>query len=106
RAVGRFDQDGMRVALIMTIDLTDDITTYTDDAARDGRRAPGAFDTLTALESEAVHIFREVAGEFERPVIMFSGGKDSTVLLHLAIKAFWPAPMPFPVLHVDTGHNL
>jgi len=90
----------------MTIDLTDDITTYTDDAARDGRRAPGAFDTLTALESEAVHIFREVAGEFERPVIMFSGGKDSTVLLHLAIKAFWPAPMPFPVLHVDTGHNL
>jgi sulfate adenylyltransferase subunit 2 len=64
-----------------------------------------ARDNLTALESEAVHIFREVAGEFDRPVILFSGGKDSTLLLHLAIKAFWPAPVPFPLLHVDTGHN-
>ncbi|WP_442945573.1 sulfate adenylyltransferase subunit CysD [Nocardia sp. SSK8] len=64
------------------------------------------FDTLAALESEAIHIFREVAGEFERPVILFSGGKDSTVLLHLALKAFWPAPLPFALLHVDTGHNL
>ncbi len=90
----------------MTIDLTDDITTHGDGAAPGALPAPGTFDTLTALESEAVHIFREVAGEFERPVIMFSGGKDSTVLLHLAVKAFWPAPMPFPVLHVDTGHNL
>jgi len=62
--------------------------------------------TLEALESEAIHIFREVAGEFERPVILFSGGKDSTLLLHLAIKAFWPAPVPFALLHVDTGHNL
>jgi sulfate adenylyltransferase subunit 2 len=65
-----------------------------------------AQDTLDALESEAIHIFREVAGEFDRPVILFSGGKDSTVLVHLARKAFWPAPMPFPLLHVDTGHNL
>ncbi|GAA1079176.1 sulfate adenylyltransferase subunit 2 [Tsukamurella spumae] len=64
------------------------------------------FSTLDALESEAIHIFREVAGEFERPVILFSGGKDSTVLLHLAVKAFWPAPLPFALLHVDTGHNL
>jgi sulfate adenylyltransferase subunit 2 len=48
---------------------------------------------------------REVAGEFDRPVILFSGGKDSTLLLHLAVKAFWPAPVPFPLLHVDTGHN-
>lgn len=63
------------------------------------------FDTLAALESEAIHIIREAAGEFERPVILFSGGKDSTVLLHLALKAFWPAPLPFSVLHVDTGHN-
>ncbi|MCC8251405.1 sulfate adenylyltransferase subunit CysD [Saccharothrix sp. NEAU-S10] len=64
-----------------------------------------ALDTLGRLESEAIHIFREVAGEFDRPVILFSGGKDSTLLLHLAVKAFWPAPVPFPLLHVDTGHN-
>ena len=60
---------------------------------------------LDALESEAVHIFREVAGEFERPVILFSGGKDSILMLHLALKAFAPAPLPFSLLHVDTGHN-
>ena len=63
-------------------------------------------DTLDTLESEAIHIFREVAGEFERPVILFSGGKDSTLLVHLALKAFAPAPLPFALLHVDTGHNL
>ncbi|WP_237293454.1 MULTISPECIES: sulfate adenylyltransferase subunit CysD [Streptomyces] len=57
------------------------------------------------MESEAVHIFREVAGEFEKPVILFSGGKDSIVMLHLALKAFAPAPVPFALLHVDTGHN-
>ncbi|HEY3259940.1 MAG TPA: phosphoadenosine phosphosulfate reductase family protein, partial [Pseudonocardiaceae bacterium] len=67
--------------------------------------AMGALGALEALESEAVHIFREVAGEFDRPVILFSGGKDSTVLVHLARKAFWPARVPFPLLHVDTGHN-
>lgn len=66
---------------------------------------PAVADNLNALESEAIHILREVAGEFDRPVILFSGGKDSTLLLHLAIKAFWPAPVPFPLLHVDTGHN-
>jgi sulfate adenylyltransferase subunit 2 len=60
---------------------------------------------LRALEAQAVHIFREVAAEFERPVLLFSGGKDSAVLLHLAQKAFWPGAMPFPVLHVDTGRN-
>jgi sulfate adenylyltransferase subunit 2 len=60
---------------------------------------------LDELESEAIHIFREVAAEFERPVLLFSGGKDSAVMLRLAEKAFWPARIPFPVMHVDTGHN-
>ncbi|MFJ4853499.1 sulfate adenylyltransferase subunit CysD [Streptomyces sp. NPDC088730] len=60
---------------------------------------------LDVLESEAVHIFREVAGEFERAVILFSGGKDSILMLRLALKAFAPAPVPFTLLHVDTGHN-
>jgi sulfate adenylyltransferase subunit 2 len=60
---------------------------------------------LRELEAEAVHIMREVAGEFERPVLMFSGGKDSIVLLRLAEKAFCPARLPFSLMHVDTGHN-
>jgi sulfate adenylyltransferase subunit 2 len=61
---------------------------------------------LRALEAEAVHVFREVAATFERPVLLFSGGKDSVVMLHVAAKAFWPARLPFPIMHVDTGHNL
>jgi sulfate adenylyltransferase subunit 2 len=60
---------------------------------------------LRALESEAIHVIREVAAELERGVLLFSGGKDSAVLLHLARKAFHPAGLPFPVMHVDTGHN-
>jgi sulfate adenylyltransferase subunit 2 len=60
---------------------------------------------LRALESEAIHILREVVAELERAVLLFSGGKDSAVLLHLARKAFHPAALPFPVMHVDTGHN-
>jgi sulfate adenylyltransferase subunit 2 len=60
---------------------------------------------LRALEAEAIHVMREVAAELEKPVLLFSGGKDSMVLLHLAEKAFRPARFPFPVMHVDTGHN-
>jgi sulfate adenylyltransferase subunit 2 len=60
---------------------------------------------LRQLESEAIYIIREVAAQFERPVLLFSGGKDSILLAHLARKAFYPATIPFPLLHVDTGHN-
>ena len=60
---------------------------------------------LDVLESEAIHVIREVAAELERPVLLFSGGKDSAVLLHLARKAFAPGALPFPLMHVDTGHN-
>src|SRR5438094_3991458 len=62
-------------------------------------------DHLRWLESEAIHILREVAGQCQNPALLFSGGKDSTVLLRLAEKAFRPGPLPFPVLHIDTGHN-
>jgi sulfate adenylyltransferase subunit 2 len=60
---------------------------------------------LDVLEAEAIHVMREVAAEFERPALLFSGGKDSIVMLALAEKAFWPSRIPFPVMHVDTGHN-
>ena len=64
-----------------------------------------AFDQLRALESESVHIIREVVAEFERPSLLFSGGKDSIVMLHLAVKALQPARLSFPIVHIDTGHN-
>lgn len=62
-------------------------------------------DHLDQLESEAIHIMREVAGQFERPALLFSGGKDSITLIHLALKAFRPGKFPFPLVHIDTGHN-
>ncbi|HTZ09080.1 MAG TPA: sulfate adenylyltransferase subunit CysD [Acidimicrobiales bacterium] len=72
-----------------------------------GRREAGQYQLshLDALEAQSVHIMREVVAEFERPVLLFSGGKDSVVMLRLAEKAFWPARLPFPVMHIDTGHN-
>jgi sulfate adenylyltransferase subunit 2 len=68
-------------------------------------QAPPQLSHLRALESEGIHVMREVAAEFERPVLLFSGGKDSILLLRLAEKAFRPAPFPFPLMHIDTGHN-
>jgi sulfate adenylyltransferase subunit 2 len=62
-------------------------------------------DTLDILEAEAIFIIREVAAQFERPVMLFSGGKDSILMSHLAHKAFWPGKIPFPLMHIDTGHN-
>ncbi len=75
------------------------------DGADGGPHSGYRLTHLRALEAQSIHIFREVAAEFERPVLLFSGGKDSIVMLHLARKAFWPAPIPFPVLHIDTGRN-
>lgn len=60
---------------------------------------------LKELESESIHILREVASQFDNPTLLFSGGKDSILCFHLARKAFYPAKVPFPLLHVDTGHN-
>ena len=67
------------------------------------RIAPQRLSHLRLLEAESIHILREVASEFERPVMLYSIGKDSSVMLRLAQKAFYPAPIPFPLLHVDTG---
>lgn len=82
------------------------MTALTDIAERPAAIAAALkLSHLDVLESEGIHIIREVAAEFERPVLLFSGGKDSALMLHLARKAFWPAPVPFPLMHVDTGHN-
>ena len=90
-----------RVELVET---QSEVSTSSTNAASTGGGAR-RLSQLRELESEAIHIIRETVSELERPVLLFSGGKDSVVMLHLAAKAFWPAPLPFPLLHVDTGHN-
>ena len=81
--------------------------TMTHDPIDDMRMPmPTAYRShLNALEDESIHIMREVAAEFEKPCLLFSGGKDSIVMARLAEKAFWPGRIPFPLMHVDTGHN-
>ncbi|MGH9043675.1 MAG: sulfate adenylyltransferase subunit CysD [Acidimicrobiales bacterium] len=78
-------------------------TTHTHKSSPPTRVLSG--DHLDLLESHAIFVLREVAAESERPVLLFSGGKDSALLIHLALKAFRPGPFPFPVMHIDTGHN-
>jgi sulfate adenylyltransferase subunit 2 len=87
------------------IHLLPDADVHADARAPARPDADYRLSHLRALEAEAVHVMREAAAEFERPVLLFSGGKDSIVLLRLAEKAFRPGPFPFPLMHVDTGHN-
>ena len=84
--------------------LTEDSTIMENQSISEANN-PRKLDYLDLLESESIHIFREVAGQFERPALLFSGGKDSIVLVHLSLKAFRPGKFPFPLVHIDTGHN-
>ena len=81
------------------------ISSVVENSSGAGLTGQYQMSNLRAIEAESIHIIREVAAEFERPVLLFSGGKDSVVMLRLAQKAFWPGRIPFPVMHIDTGHN-
>ena len=81
------------------------ISSVVENSSGAGLAGQYRMSNLRAIEAESIHIIREVAAEFERPVLLFSGGKDSVVMLRLAQKAFWPGRIPFPVMHIDTGHN-
>jgi sulfate adenylyltransferase subunit 2 len=81
------------------------ISSVVENTSGAGLAGQYQMSNLRAIEAESIHIIREVAAEFERPVLLFSGGKDSVVMLRLAQKAFWPGRIPFPVMHIDTGHN-
>ncbi|SHG83896.1 sulfate adenylyltransferase subunit 2 [Flagellimonas flava] len=81
------------------------MNTLTEEIQSPAVLSLGERPMANALEHEAIYIFREVAAQFERPVLLFSGGKDSITLVRLAQKAFWPAKIPFPLMHIDTGHN-
>ena len=85
--------------------LPDKISSVVADGAKQIESNMGLRKHLKVLEDEAIFVMREVAAQFERPVLLFSGGKDSIVMVHLARKAFYPARFPFPLLHIDTGHN-
>jgi sulfate adenylyltransferase subunit 2 len=81
------------------------VQAITDDLKFSMKKIIQPTDHLSELESEAIYVIREVVAQFEKPAMLFSGGKDSIVMFHLARKAFWPARVPFPLLHIDTGHN-
>ncbi len=101
--LGRARQGGYPIASVRSIARAE--TTAIPQPHDEPQPPHDASDHLAWLEAESIHILREVAAECERPALMFSGGKDSIVMLHLARAAFWPGRLPFPVLHIDTGHN-
>jgi sulfate adenylyltransferase subunit 2 len=95
----------MTLQLLETENISRSGAQFGPNRKSENGRTRGKSAHLGILEEEAIFVMREVAAQFERPVLLFSGGKDSIVMVHLALKAFRPAPFPFPLLHIDTGHN-